>query len=347
MAVLFYAKNMDSSPTPLIECVPNFSEGRDQLVINAIAESIRSVSGVQLLHIDIGAAAHRTVMTFIGSPTLVVEAAFRAIQTAQQHIDMRQHRGEHPRIGATDVCPLVPVRNIELGKVAELARELGKRVGEELQIPIYLYEAAATHPTRCNLAAIRKGEYDGLAEKLQQPNWQPDFGPTTDFARSGATVIGARPFLLAYNVNLATKDVRVARMIAATIRESGKVEIKDGRRQRRAGLFKKVKAIGWYIQDFDKVQVSMNLTDFHITNLHDVYEACCDLAAQYDTTVTGSELIGLVPLEAMRLAGQFYAPAETEERRLVDVAIQRLRLNEVDDFRAEERIIEYVYQSMF
>ncbi|MEM1324672.1 MAG: glutamate formimidoyltransferase [Bacteroidota bacterium] len=332
-------------PTPLLECVPNFSEGRDLEVIEAITDSIRNVAGVQLLHIDIGAAANRTVMTFAGNPQAVLEAAFRAIQTAQQHIDMRAHQGEHPRIGATDVCPLVPISGMTLAEVVVLAQQLGKQVGDELDIPVFLYEAAATHPTRQNLATIRKGEYEGLADKLQDDDWQPDFGTVTSFAKSGATVIGARPFLLAYNINLATKDVHIAKAIAATIRESGKVMVENRARKRQPGLFQKVKAIGWYIKDFDRVQISMNLTDFRTTNLHEVYEACCRLAKEYETEVTGSELIGLVPLEAMLLTGQFYAPGEKDERNLVETAIERLHLREVDDFEAQKRVIEYVYQS--
>lgn len=322
----------------LIECVPNFSEGRNLATIEAIVAAIKSVEGVQLLHVDIGAAANRTVVTFVGAPEAVVEGAFRGIEKASTLIDMRQHKGEHPRVGATDVCPLVPIHNISLEEVVVWTKILGQRVTTELNIPVFLYEAAATAPHRKNLAAIRKGEYEGLKQKMEQPKWQPDFGDAFN-ATSGATVIGARPFLIAYNVNLNTTSVEVAHQIAAEIRESG--QIINGIRMQ--GQLKCVKAIGWYIKEYGKAQVSMNLTDFSISGMHHAFEACKASAEAKGVNVTGSELIGLVPLTALLDAGKFYANGKVcTESEYITLAIHHLGLNELAPFSAKERVIEYL-----
>ncbi|MEL6717806.1 MAG: glutamate formimidoyltransferase [Bacteroidota bacterium] len=328
----------------LIECVPNFSEGRDQVVIDAIAGAIRSINGVKLLHVDIGAAANRTVMTFVGEPSKVVEAAFQAIRTASELIDMRQHKGEHPRIGATDVCPLIPIANIELEEVMKYAYKLANRVGMELEIPVYLYEASATQDYRKNLASIRKGEYEGLAEKMNFTKWKPDFGDNFN-ARSGATVIGARNFLIAYNVNLNTTSATIAQKIAQEVRESGKIIEEKGRKKRIPGTCKSLKAIGWYIEEYGKAQVSMNLTDFKVTGMHQAFEACRIEASRLGVEVTGSELIGLVPLEALLAAGKFYQPQSEDHSTLLLAAIQALGLSEIAPFHIEERVIEYLLES--
>ena len=265
----------------IVECVPNFSEGRDPVVIEAIADAIRGVDGVSLLDVDPGAATNRTVMTMVGAPDNVVEAAFQAISTAAKLIDMRQHSGAHPRMGATDVCPFVPVSGIDMDGCAELARRLGERVGRDLGIPIYLYEHAASKPERQNLAEVRAGEYEGLASRTGNPDWTPDFGPHEFNAASGATAIGARPFLIAYNINLNTRNTKKAMKIAALVREKGiirrdKGEIvrdDEGNAVRDPGLFKCVKGIGWFIEEYGRCQVSLNLTNFEVSPMHEVLEA--------------------------------------------------------------------------
>jgi glutamate formiminotransferase / formiminotetrahydrofolate cyclodeaminase len=319
----------------MIECVPNFSTS-DPVVIDRIAAAIDTVGdGVRLLHIDPGKAANRTVFTFAGRPEAVTEAAFCAIAAAAANIDMRQHRGEHPRIGATDVCPLVPVSGLSLEQVAAYARQLGRRVGEELGIPVYLYEAAASRPERRNLATIRAGEYEGLEAKMQRPDWKPDFGPTVFQPRSGATVIGARPFLIAWNVNLATADPAVAGQIARRVRAIG-----DGKGT--PGLFQGLKAIGWYIAEYGCAQVSMNVTDYHTAPLHEVMEACRRLAPEHGTTVTGSELIGLIPLAALLPAGHYYvAAAPADEAALVQAAVEGLGLSHLKAFLPATKILDY------
>ncbi|MEM0991523.1 MAG: glutamate formimidoyltransferase [Bacteroidota bacterium] len=335
--------NKSAQKSVLVECIPNFSEGRDVKVIENIADAIRSVAGVQLLHTDSGAAANRTVMTFVGTPTAVVEAAFKGIQIASEQIDMRQQKGEHPRIGATDVCPLVPIRGITLQELLPYAKQLARRVASELDIPVYCYEASAKAAYRRNLAAIRKGEYEGLAAKMQQDRWGPDFGQ--DFnAKSGATVIGARPFLIAYNLNLDTKSLELAQEIAQGIRTSGKWVVDNGKKVRIAGSCPALKAIAWYIAEYDKVQISMNLTDFQRTGMHQAFEACKVAASKRDIRITGSELIGLVPLAAILEAGRFYAPTQTAEQNLIEAAIQHLGLNEIQAFDPNQRIIEYCLQ---
>jgi glutamate formiminotransferase/formiminotetrahydrofolate cyclodeaminase len=322
----------------LIECVPNFSEGKNRATIEAIVEAIKSVEGVQLLHVDVGAAANRTVVTFVGAPEAVVEGAFRGIEKASMLIDMQQHKGTHPRIGATDVCPLVPIHNISLEEVAVWAKILGQRVAAALNIPVFLYEAAATAPHRKNLAAIRKGAYEGLRDKMAQLQWKPDFGDAFN-AKSGATVIGARPFLIAYNVNLNTTSVEIAREIAAEIRTSG--QIINGIQV--LGQLKCLKAIGWYIEEYGKAQVSMNLTDFSITGMHHAFEACKASAEAKSVSITGSELIGLVPLAALLDAGKFYASSHSyTESECIAWAIHHLGLNELAPFSAKERVIEYL-----
>ncbi len=325
----------------LLECVPNFSEGRNPELIEMIADSIRQVKGVNLLHVDPGFDANRTVMTFVGAPQVVVEAAFQAIKTAAQVIDMRQHRGAHPRIGATDVCPLIPINGLSMADVVNLAQQLGQRVGMELNIPVYLYEYAATAPHRRNLAHIRQGEYEGLATKIVQPEWQPDYGPTEGTFPAGATVLGARKFLIAYNVNLNTKDPEVAQRIAEKVRESGYVQRDEqGHKQRFPGRCPRVKAIGWYMPAYGKAQVSMNITDLDETPLHLAFEACREEAQQLGFEVTGSELIGLAPLRVFLEAGQYFTPYETDPDRLIEATITHLGLRELGGFERGQRILE-------
>ena len=340
----------------LIECVPNFSEGRDPAVIRQITAVIESVEGVKLLDVDPGKATNRTVVTFVGAPEAVVEAAFLAIRKAGEVIDMRQHSGEHPRMGATDVCPLIPIAHISMEETVDWARRLGERVGRELDLPIFLYEAAASRPERRNLATIRAGEYEGLAEKLQQPEWQPDFGPARFDAQRGATVVGARDFLIAYNVNLNTTSVRRANSVAFDIREKGRVlhdvqtgkPLKDeqGEPLRQPGLLQGVKAIGWYIEEYGVAQISMNITDTRSTSLHQAFEACCTSAQQRGMRVTGSELVGLVPLAVMLDAGRYFLRKQqrsvgVSEAELIKIAVKSMGLDELSPFDPQRKIIEY------
>ncbi len=345
-------------PQPLVECVPNFSEGRDPAVIEAIAEAIRRVDGASLLDVDPGRATHRTVMTLAGPPEPVLEAAFRAIAVAAERIDMRRHAGEHPRMGATDVCPLVPISGIEMDEVVELARRLGQRVGEELGIPVYLYEAAASRPERRNLARVRAGEYEGLPDKLADPDWRPDFGPSTPNARAGATAIGARDFLVAYNLNLNTTSTRRAFSVAFDLREQGRQKRighpivgepaldESGQPIWIPGRLKAVKAIGWYIEEYGIAQVSMNLTDLAATPLHEAFEAGRDCARQRGLRVTGSELVGLVPLSVMLAAGRYYLRQQRRslgipEREIVRLAVRSMGLDELAPFDIDRKVIEY------
>ncbi|MBN1247024.1 MAG: glutamate formimidoyltransferase [Anaerolineae bacterium] len=342
---------------PLIECVPNFSEGRDMAVVRQITDAIEAVDGVQLLDVDPGASTNRTVVTFVGEPEVVVEAAYAAIRAASAVIDMRTHHGEHPRMGATDVCPLVPVAGITMEEVVAHARRLAQRVGEELGIPVYLYEAAATRPERKNLATIRAGEYEGLRDKLKHPDWQPDFGPATFNPRSGATVIGARDFLIAYNINLNTTSTRRANAVAFDLRERGRVKreggsllgevIRDesGEPVRIPGVLEGVKAIGWYIEEYGICQVSMNLTDLAATPLHEAFEAACDRAAARGLRVTGSELVGMVPLHVLREAGEYYLRKQQRSlgiptSEIIKIAVRSLGLSELAPFKPQERVIE-------
>lgn len=339
----------------IVECVPNFSEGRDRAVIKSITDEIEKVADVALLDVDPGADTNRTVVTMVGEPEAVVEAAFRAIRKAAEVIDMRTHSGAHARMGATDVCPFVPVRGLSMDDCAELARRLGERVGRELDIPVYLYENAASSEERRNLATVRAGEYEGLAEKLKDPHWKPDYGPATFNAQSGATVIGAREFLIAYNINLNTRDTKKARDIAFDIREKGRLKRDakgeilrdaDGNGLRQPGTLKACKAVGWYIEEYQMAQISMNLVDREVTPVHKAFDEVVDQAARRGLRVTGSELVGLIPLESMLAAGRHYLQKQNSttavpERELVRIAIQSMGLNEITPFHPDERIIEY------
>lgn len=333
---------------PLLECVPNFSEGRDPAIIAKITDAIAAVEGVRLLNVDPGKATNRTVVTFVGEPEAVVEAAFQAIRVAGELIDMRHHTGEHPRMGATDVCPLVPISDITLEEAAEWARRLAERVGRELALPVYLYEAAQPNPARRNLADIRAGEYEGLEAKMQRPEWRPDHGPTTFDARRGATVIGARDFLIAYNVNLNTTSTRRANAIAFDVREAGRmVPGPDGTEVRQPGTLKAVKAIGWFIEEYGIAQVSMNLVDIRTTPLHVAFDEVCRAAEARGIRVTGSELVGLVPLQCLLDAGRHFVAKQQRslgvpERELVRIAVRSLGLDELAPFNPDERVIEYL-----
>ena len=336
--------------TRLIECVPNFSEGRDPEIIRQITASIGAVAGVRLLNVDPGHATNRTVVTFVGEPEAVIEAAFQAIRTAGTLIDMRLHHGEHPRMGATDVCPLIPISGITMAETVAYARRLAERVGRELSLPVYLYEAAQPDARRSNLATIRAGEYEGLAQKLRQPAWQPDFGPAAFDAQRGATVIGARDFLVAYNVNLNTTSTRRANAIAFDIREGGrKVTDASGNEVVQPGTLKAVKAIGWYIAEYGVAQVSMNLVDLEVTPVHIAFDEACRAAQARGVRVTGSELVGLVPLKCLVDAGRYYLEKQQRstgvpERDLVHIAVRSLGLDELTPFNPEERVIEYLLQ---
>lgn len=342
----------------LIECVPNFSEGRDLAIIKQITDAIESVEGVQLLDVDPGKATNRTVVTFVGAPEAIVEAAFRGIQKAVELIDMSQHEGEHPRMGATDVCPLIPISNISMEETAEWAHKLAKRVGEELDIPVYMYENAATSPKRKNLAQIRSGEYEALLDKLKKPEWKPDYGPAKFNAKAGATVIGARDFLIAYNVNLNTTSVRRANSVAFDVREQGRVKrinnpitgeiVRDdqGEPEREPGMLKAVKGIGWFIEEYGIAQVSMNLTNISITPIHEAFEACRKSAESRGMRVTGSELVGMIPLQAMLDAGKYFLRKQERslgisEEELIKIAVKSMGLDELTPFDPDKKIIEY------
>ncbi len=332
----------------IVECVPNFSEGRDREVVDRIIAQIERVEGVKLLDVDCGRDTNRTVVTFAGEPEVVLEAAFQAIRCASELIDMRRHAGAHPRMGATDVCPLVPVTGVTMAECVELARRLGKRVAEELAIPVYLYEEASTAPERRSLAWLRSGEYEGLAAKLQRPDFRPDFGEAVFNARSGATVIGARQFLIAWNINLNTTSVRLAREIATRLREKGgKVRNRTtGTTETVSGLLPAVRAVGWYIDEYGLAQISINLLDFRITPLHRAFEAAERLAGESGLRVTGSELVGLVPLAALVDCGRYFLARQgscraVSESELVRVAVQSLGLGDVARFEPQHKIIEY------
>lgn len=331
----------------IIECVPNFSEGVDQNIIDAIAHEIASVTGVKLLNVDPGKSANRTVITFAGEPDGVVEAAYLAIKKAGELIDMRTQTGEHPRMGATDVCPLIPISNITMAETVQYANILAKRVGEELGIPVYLYEYSQPNKSRNNLSIIREGEYEGFFNKINQPGWQPDYGPAQLDAKRGATVIGARDLLVAYNINLNTTSAQIAHQIALDVRESGRtIRNTDGSKKQIPGTLKKVKAIGWYIEEYGAAQVSMNLTNINITPLHLVFDEVCNKATLYNVKVTGSELIGMIPLNAMLDAGKYFfrkhqLPEDVSESELINNAIKHMGLDELSPFDPYKRIIEY------
>jgi glutamate formiminotransferase/formiminotetrahydrofolate cyclodeaminase len=343
----------------LVECVPNISEGRDRDAIEAIATEIRGVSGVTLLGVDPGADTNRTVYTFVGPPDAVSEAAVRMARKAAALIDMSRHRGEHPRIGAIDVCPIVPVSDITMAECVDIARALGRRFADELQIPIYFYEQAATRDDRRSLADIRAGEYEGLHEKLASPAWIPDCGPAVFNARLGATVVGAREFLIAYNVNLNTRDRRLAHEIALNVRETGRLQRDkdgnvvtnpDGTPARTPGRLKATRALGWYIPEYRQAQVSINLLDFRMTPLHLVFETVKDEAERLGLRVTGSELVGMVPLQPIVDAGRFYLrmqrkSAGAPESELVDLAVRSMGLDQLAPFNPEKKIVEYAVRA--
>lgn len=331
----------------LIECVPNFSEGRDERKINSIASAMRAVEGVNLLHIDSGYDANRTVFTLVGRPAAVVQAMMDAFRTAKQLCNMANHLGTHPRIGLLDVCPFIPLRNISLLETNEYAIDFAQQMAAEFDQTIYLYEASASHPDRSNLAVIRRGEYEGLEKKLKRDQWVPDYGSASFLPSTGASVVGARPFLIAYNVNLSTKSVPVADAIAKRIRTSGYQQelTPGGLKERVPGILPKLKAIGWYVKEYELAQVSMNLTDFSQTGMHEAYEICKAIAIELGSEVAGSELIGLVPLEAMLHAGRYYATRDHDtdrsEENLVQLAIHHLGLSALQPFVPKDRIIDY------
>lgn len=342
----------------IIECVTNISEGRDKSIINSVADSVRNIIGVKLLDVDSGEATNRTVFTFVGEANLVCEAAFRLIETASKLIDMKNQKGEHSRIGATDVCPLIPISGISIEECIQLSKKLAERVGNELRIPIYLYEHAATSPQRKNLADIRKGEYEGLSEKIKLPEWKPDYGPTIFNSKSGATVIGVRDFLIAYNVNLNTTDQKLANEIAFRIREQGRVKRdsdgnilrnKNGESIKIPGTLKNVKAVGWFIKEYNQAQISINLTNFKITPPHVAFEECVKEANSLGLRVTGSEIIGLIPKEAMLIAGRYFLEKQGKspglpENNLIEIAIQSLGLSDISLFEPNKKIIENVLE---
>ena len=338
----------------LVECVPNFSEGRDREKIKAITQEIERTPEVKLLDVDPGESTNRTVVTFIGSPEGVKEAAFRAIRRAAELIDMRQQKGAHSRIGATDVCPFVPVSGVSMEDCIQLARDLGERVAKELGIPVYLYEEAAQKPERRNLANIRAGEYEGLPEKLKDPEWAPDFGAPAFNPMSGATVIGAREFLIAYNINLNTRDRRLAHEIALSLRESGRAQrdaqgniVRDaqGKAVNLPGRFRDVKAVGWYIEDYGVAQISINFTNYNLSPVHLVFDEAVKEAEKLGLRVTGSELVGLIPKEALLMAGRYYLEKQGKspgvpEEELVRTAVLSLGLGDVAPFDPDKKIIE-------
>ncbi|PIR17832.1 MAG: glutamate formimidoyltransferase [Deltaproteobacteria bacterium CG11_big_fil_rev_8_21_14_0_20_49_13] len=345
----------------LVECVPNFSEGRDKQKIDAICNEIKKIDGVRLLDVDPGFATNRTVVTFAGDPDSAVEAAFQAIKKAAEIIDMRHHKGEHPRQGATDVCPFIPIAGPTMEECAELARKLGKRVGEELKIPVYLYEHAASIPSRKNLVEIRAGEYEAIPRKLGKPEWKPDFGPDKydDYvAKTGVTVIGARQFLIAYNINLNTTSVAKAKEIAFTLRERGrlkrdkkgdKVVDKEGNNVYVPGLFKECKAMGWFIPEYKRAQITINLTDFHVTPTQAVFDAAVKETEKLGLRVTGSEIVGMVPKKAMCDTGLYYLKKQNEtagipEEDIINVAVMSLGLNDVSHFDPAKKIIEKQFE---
>ncbi|MDF1576546.1 MAG: glutamate formimidoyltransferase [Bacteroidales bacterium] len=342
----------------IIECVPNFSEGRDMEVIRRITDQVESVEGVKLLDVDPGRATNRTVVTFVGSPGPVVEAAFLAVKRASELIDMSKHQGEHPRFGATDVCPLVPVSGISMEETVTYARQLAERIGNEIGIPVYCYENAAIHPDRKNLASVRSGEYEGLKEKLKDPEWKPDYGRAQFVPRTGAIALGARDFLVAYNINLNTTSTRRANSIAFDVRERGRtlregdpltgriVTNSDGTPVMVPGSLKEVKAIGWFIEEYGVAQISMNLTNISVTPVHVAFDEVCKKAEARGIRVTGSELVGLVPLKAMLDAGRYFLKKQKRstgvpDRELIKIAVKSMGLDELEPFDPREKIIEY------
>ncbi|MFK7907702.1 MAG: glutamate formimidoyltransferase [Chitinophagales bacterium] len=348
----------------ILECVPNFSEGRDMDIIRQITDQIEAVEGAKLLDVDPGKATNRTVVTFVGEPEVVVEAAFQAIKKAGELIDMSKHSGEHPRFGATDVCPFIPVSGVSMEEAVECARQLAARVGSKLGIPIYLYESAASQPVRKNLAIVRSGEYEGLVKKLGNEKWTPDAGPAEFNERAkktGATAIGARDFLIAYNVNINTTSTRRANSIAFDVRENGRtkreggsitgkiIRDEEGNALREPGACKAVKAIGWYIEEYAQCQISMNLTNISITPLHIAFDEVCKSAQNRGMRVTGSELVGLVPLKSMLEAGRYFLKQQqrsvgVSEAELIHIAVKTMGLDELSPFDPQKKIIEYLLE---
>ena len=349
----------------LIECVPNISEGRNKIIIDKIVDVVDSVDGVKLLNVDPGKATNRTVITFVGEPEKVIESAFLLIQKAQELINMSLHKGEHPRMGAVDVCPLIPISNISMEETVEYAHKLSKRVGNDLNIPVYCYEYAAKEQKRINLSNCRSGEYEGLSKKIITKEWKPDYGPN-DFnesvVKSGVTAISARDFLIAYNINLNSTSSRRANAIAFDLREAGRIKregdkisgkiIKDskGNPLRQPGLFKNLKGIGWYIEEYGIAQISYNLTNINVTSLHDVFEKTCERATARGLRVTGSELIGLVPKKVLIDAGKYFLKKQSRslaipERDIIQIAVKTLGLDELQPFNQDERIIEYALKN--
>jgi len=345
----------------LLECVPNFSEGNDMEIIRQITNEIEAIEGVSLLDVDPGQATNRTVVTFVGEPESVLEAAFNAVKKASELIDMSKHSGAHPRFGATDVCPLVPVSGIDMDETVEYARKLAKRIGEELEIPIYCYEYAAFEEKRKNLANCRSGEYEGLKDKLNNPEWKPDFGPAAFNAKAGATAVGARDFLVAYNINLNTTSTRRANSVAFDIREKGRVKREgekltgkpildeNGNKVWEPGALKAVKGIGWYIEEYGIAQVSVNLTNISVTPVHVAFDEACKSAERRGLRVTGSELVGLIPLKGMLEAGKYFLRKQKRstgipEKELIKIAVKSLGLDDLYEFKPEDKIIEYKLQ---
>jgi glutamate formiminotransferase/formiminotetrahydrofolate cyclodeaminase len=351
----------------LVECVPNFSEGRDQNKIGDIVKQMSDVPGITVLDVDSGPDTNRTVVTIVGSPQAVGEAAFQGIKRASEVLDMSQHSGTHPRMGATDVCPFIPVSDVSIEECVKLSKLVGKRVGDELGIPVFLYDKSAQKPDRVKLPTIRKGEYEGLGEKLKDDNWKPDYGPSKRHVKGGATVMGCRGFLIAYNINLNTKDHRLATDIAFELREAGRskrtrnpnsknlldgeiVRNDDGSPVKVLGMFKDVKGIGWYVDIYNRAQISINFNNFKVSTIHDVFDAACVLANERGIRVTGSELVGLIPLEAMLMAGKHYLNKQNRSlgvptADIVECAVQSLGLNDVTEFNPNVKIIDYAVQS--
>jgi glutamate formiminotransferase/formiminotetrahydrofolate cyclodeaminase len=339
----------------IVECVPNFSEGRDQAILSKISDSIKAVAGAVLLDVDPGADTNRTVFTIVGEPAVVSEAAFQAIKTASEIIDMRKHTGAHPRMGATDVCPFIPVSGMTMDECVELSKSLGERVGRELNIPVYLYEYSASKPEWQNLAEVRKGEYESLADRAGKPEWKPDFGPHTFNAKSGATAIGAREFLIAYNINLNTRDKKKAHELALMIREAGRpakddngknLKDSDGNTVKIPGLFTYCKAVGWYIDEYNRAQISINLTNYKVTPPHVVLDKVRELANEMNIQVTGSELVGLIPKDAILMAGKYYLKKLGEstgipERMIIETAVQSMGLEDLGKIDIDKKVIEY------
>jgi glutamate formiminotransferase / formiminotetrahydrofolate cyclodeaminase len=334
--------------TRIIECVPNFSEGRDMGIIKQITDVIEKIKGVKLLDVDPGKGTNRTVVTFVGNPEAVSEAAFQAVKKASQIIDMSKHHGEHPRMGATDVCPFVPVSGISMEETVVYARQVAERIGNELDIPVYCYESAAFKEERRNLANCRSGEYEGLKKKVSDPEWEPDFGPAVFNEHSGATAVGARDFLVAFNVNLNTTSIRRANAIAYDVREKGrKIKSENGEEINVPGTLKSVKAIGWFIEEYGIAQISMNLTNISVTPVHIAFDEVCRKADARGVRVTGSELVGLIPLKSLLDAGRYFLAKQqrssgVSDEELIKIAVKSMGLNDIHPFNPEEKIIEFV-----